>query len=301
MMKICLSEIVQDCFQKNNDFFMKIKNFLFLLITSFIVVSDVQAKIYVLGYPKSGNNLLCYSLANILRKPVLLGQGVLFEPNPLGDVSAWIGKYKEKIKTEELIDVINFEHHPAGLSLHKANQINDYLIVIVRNYRECFIRGMLQERENGEALFEPQEVLTKVELLRSLDSIPDCYDTNAIDYINVLRCYDEWNPEKRILVYYEDLIEDFDLTMKNCLISMNVDIQCTSLDEFLMQKRERLAESRNNYRFGETVSENDINHHTKKWLSIDVIKQIDMEMKTNFPYFWDKYLSHYEFHEDEQV
>lgn len=258
-----------------------------------MVSPHIQAKIYVLGYPKSGNNLLCYSLSNILYKSVIVGNKILFTPNTIGDVSGW-----ESECEEQLIDAISFEHHSAGLKLREANQINDYLIVIVRNYRECFIRNLLQGGENAKLLFKPQDVLTQVKQLRTLDSIPDCYDTNAIDYINILRCYDEWNSKTRVLVYYEDLIENFESTMESCLKGLNVDIQCSGFHDFLIHKQERLEESRKTYRFGETLSENDINHHAKKWLSIDFIKQIDAELQMSFPIFWHKYLSHYEFLDD---
>lgn len=263
-----------------------------------MVTSQVQAKIYVLGYPKSGNNLLCYSLSNILHKPMMIEQNVFFLPNALGDVSK-LGKHKSlSISEEELVAAMHFEHRSANLKLYEANPMDDYLIVIVRNYRECFIRYMLQEAQEAELLFKPQDVLNMTKQICALDSIPDCYNASAIDYINILRCYDEWNPKTRVLVYYEDLVEDFDATMEACLKKMNVDIRSSSFNEFLIQKKERFNESRETYRYGETMSGNNINHHTEKWLSTDIIKQIDEELRMNFPYFWHKYLSHYEYQEN---
>lgn len=250
-----------------------------------------DARIYIMGHPKSGNNLLCYSLANILKKPVIYNINkpkVYAYPNELDHVVEFSS---EEILANIGYDTIFFEHHSYGLGLHQANQNDEFLVVIVRDYHECFTRVEIQMVNGGP--FSPEFSLNKVKNLRPLNSIEDCYNTNAIDLINILRCYDQWNPKTRILIYYEDLLTNFEFEMRKCLNKLHVPEHL--LTDFLSHKEERLQESLNTYRYGKTMSGNDLKYYQHHWLTPEISIRMDQEIKMRFPYFWKKYLKRYRY------
>lgn len=263
---------------------------IFFLIACTLYSFAGNAKIYVMGYPKSGNNLLCYCLANILNKTIYFNCNepiVLYRPNALNHYGESNGEIEESGN-----DGIYLEHHSYGLALHQANQAREFLIIIVRDYHESFTREEIQIL-NGDP-FAPEILLDKVKHLRPLDSIEDCYNTNAIDLINILRCYDKWNPKTRCLIYYEDLLTDFDSTMRKCMKKLRIPEHL--LAPFLLEKEERLQESLNNYRYGETMSGNDLKYYQKHWLTPEIAIQMDEEIMLKFPYYWGKYLKRYQYH-----
>lgn len=260
--------------------------FVMLLCTTF----SLSAHIYILGYPKSGNNLFCFALSNILNESVLLSKPsglpeVWFTPTPL-DPSADLSS----LQPNSIYSIL-FSHNPVSLKLKQANQDRDYLIVLVRNYRESIIR-LATQTEEARKTFTPEKALSLIQNLQPLSTMSDCYQVNnGENYINVLRCYDNWNPKTRILVYYEDLLTDFESTMADCLMKLGV--QECAFDEFIAHKEERFKQCRDSYRYGKTMSGGDLAYHQKTWLTPELSKQMDLFMQQKFPYYWNQYLQRY--------
>lgn len=255
----------------------------------------LDGRIYVLGYPKSGNNLLCYSLANILDRAVFFGDTkIYFLPNTLGDLT-----YFEKIKdanwnkqkmNETRNRAIIFNHAPAWVHLNEAKPSQDYLIVIVRDYHECITKHVAFKNQKNES-FDAETILKWFRNIPNFVAPENCFESDKVHYMNILRCYDKWNPQKRVLVYYEDLLTDFESTMRECIEKLHV--PHPHLEEFLLQKEERLEECRESYRWGETASNGDLKFHQEKWLTPEIAVEIDAILERKFPYFCRTYLKRY--------
>ncbi len=269
-----------------------IKKYLFFVffLFPFVCYGDIS----ILGYPRSGTHLLCYSLSQILDTHVVAHPKSIkwrlirhypkdsykSGTTPLGDVLF------DKIPSNSIF----FSHYPRRLGLSQANQKEDFLIVIVRDYHECFARhfGIKNQNLNKRLL---EECTRKIE--NAYDDNTINYD-HAINYPNILRCYDEWNEETRFLIYYEDLISDFDSVMSQCLKKLK--IKGHHLEEFLVNFETEMKNSSKiyQYRQGGSKSNNDPKFYQKNTLSLEDTLNMDKSLKTHFPHLWKTYLSRYE-------
>lgn len=244
----------------------------------FILLSTpVFSQVYILGYPKSGNNLFCFSLSHILNEEIWM-------INPNASLQRWFSPSLSATTNHSFL----FSHAPHLLGLHKADQNRDHLIVIVRNYREALIRFAIDTPSQLKE-FTPDKIISL--LFQSLQAPTSCYQMGGYDYINILRCYDNWNPKTRTLIYYEDLLTDFEATMANCLMSLNV--QECKFDEFVAHKEAYFKQCKESYRYGKTMSQGDLTYHQKTWLSPKVARRIDLLVQQKFPYYWNQYLQRY--------
>ena len=112
-------------------------------------------------------------------------------------------------------------------------------------------------------------------------------------YINNLKKYDSWNPNKRLLVYYEDLIEEPEETFKKILSFFGKD---TSLVEILMKDFENFkVEILKKYIKSQGYSAtrgNDIYFHSKKFRPFEIYN-MDKAISSRHPKLWEKYLKRY--------
>lgn len=89
-----------------------------------------NTNVYVLGYPRSGTHWIRCCLKKILsdvdKNRVALPSDNFFD---------YLG-----LKYQAGQHLIHFGHSPIVLGLDEVDQTQNYLIVIVRNYRECIMR-----------------------------------------------------------------------------------------------------------------------------------------------------------------
>lgn len=240
-----------------------------LLLLFILLSAPVFSKTHILGYPKSGNNLFCFALSKILNEKIWM-------INPNASLQVWFSPSPDAASTHSFL----FSHTPSLLDLDKADQDRDHLIVIVRNYREALIRFATET----DAPLTPEKIVAS--LFRSLHAPSIEYD-----YFNVLKCYDNWNPKTRILIYYEDLLTDFESTMADCLMKLGV--QKGQFDEFVAHKEELFKQCKDSYRYGKTMSGGDLAYHQKAWLTLEAARRLDLLVQQKFPYYWNQYLQRY--------
>lgn len=184
-----------------------------LLAHSFLAGEDI----YLLGHPRSGNHWLSYCLVQLLGRPCLSHPGT---DHPF----YWMShEHKEKVSFDgsETQPVFYHAHNPVDLNLSQANPDEDWLILLVRDYKETLMsdnydrQDVAIQRIKSERLADPNNPY----LLR-----------NNL-YLNNLLCYHFWNPEKRILIYYEDLVDNPEPVFSN--LCQKLEIKSESLTQFL--------------------------------------------------------------------
>ncbi len=246
----------------------------------------------ILGYPRSGTHLLCYSLSQILDSYVIA--------NPQSDQWRRIRMYPKNAyasstfppylkKTDQIPpNSLFFSHNPNYLGLSKANQKKDYLIVIIRDYHECFARNYGRENPNLNKQLA-QECQTK---------ITSIFDDSTWNYPNILRCYDEWNPQMRILIRYEDLTANFESVIKNLLVKLKITDH--HLNAFIGNFEGEMKNSSKIYQIGQGGSQSggDPKYYQKNTLSKNDLYNMDHTLKTHNPHLWKTYLSQYEIREE---
>jgi hypothetical protein len=97
-----------------------------LISLPFLLFSE-NPEILLLSTPRSGTHLSLYCLCNLLEKRSIFHRG----PRQ---------GYVFKEKFSNFNDFIYGAHNPKDLWIKKDGYKKDILIVVLRNYRECFIR-----------------------------------------------------------------------------------------------------------------------------------------------------------------
>ena len=248
-----------------------------LLAICFIssVFGDTEnANVYVLGYPRSGTHWIRLCLKKLLSDAA---QNKNSSTPPSANFFDYLG-----LEYQAGDHHIYFGHNPVRLGLDKVDQTKNYLILIIRNYRECIMRHHADK---------DYQVLT---YLRLEDDVFSFMDINPLtpspNYIANVKYYDEWNPKNRFLIYYEDLILEPEKTLKGLMKFLDQDE--TLVDTFMAHYKEMQNISYSKYKNTQSYL-GGINHHTSL-MSKEIIFQCDEFVKNRYPQYWDKYLSRFE-------
>ena len=139
-------------------------------------------KIFLLSYPRSGNTWMRYCLESLTKRPTLEYLG----GNEFPGLNEWWPfsmKFANIDISKDIIWKIHFRY-----VLKKAGYFNknrDKIILLLRDYKEALIRN------KGIHIFDGNFFIKKA-VQRFLDN---------------LVLFDEWSPENRLLIHYEDLIK----------------------------------------------------------------------------------------------
>lgn len=159
----------------------------------------------------------------------------------------------------------------------KCNPKTDKLIVLVRNYRECMLRHFNY---------------CKTLLMSNLHN----KTKRNLHYFQILNVYDQWDDERRLLVHYEDLMQNPKSEFKKVADFLNVppkkykafisNIAAHAQRGYIIKKRQgNRAYSRNK----------GLDYHTKKVNHSEFFQNLDHEIKMHYPDLWAKYLMRYEY------
>ena len=225
--------------------------FFFCIDTAF----SVEGKIHLMGYPRSGNHWIRFCLENLLSSADALNQ--------------------------ESSRYTYWGHNPRRLRLYRADQEKDYLIVIVRNYRECMMRhhNNRDDRMLDFMRFEDS----------NLNRMEQLFEANRNGYILTLKCYEAWNPKNRFMVYYEDLINDPETNLKSLMRFLGQDEAL--VDAFMIDFEAKRDESYKRYINPQSRYSNLI-YHTSLMREENIL-ECDEFMRTKYPDYWEKYLSRF--------
>ncbi len=226
-----------------------------------------RPRTYLLSYPRSGNTWLRYCLEFLTKRPTIW---------------LWINGFGEKPRYDYPLgytfDLAIDANKPCIWKVHcqaqmkaagKFNSQKEILILIIRNFKEALIRQL------GKSAIE--QILTGK--MTNRDYPPSVYFDN-------LKLYDQWNPNNRFLVYYEDLIAN----PKDCFekIVSFLGEDPIYIDQFLamydVHKKNAIAV----YGGSHTQGKYAIWHSEK--ISPDTRKKMDDIIAKKYPYLWETYL-----------
>lgn len=224
------------------------------------ILDKKQDRTFLLSYPRSGNTWTRYCIEYNTQRPSFNRFNLKHNINsPLG----WLAGFPIDIAKSPIEKV----HFKRELEKTDANDEQDALILIVRNPKEAFIRHA------GKTV------------------LMDAVTTNTISqklqiYFDALQIFDNWRSPKKILIYYEDLVQDLRGTLLKILVFLNE--PADKLEEFLNDYQIHKKKCLSLYKVSESAG-NDVLYHSKS-LSIQERKQIDDWVKEQVPVLWDKYL-----------
>jgi len=259
------------------------KLIVYFLLSLVLMGSALSAeRVFFLGHPRSGNHWMTYILVQLLDRPCV--------SHPSVEPFFWMSE--DKKKAEYLDDplsrpVILHAHNPFDAGMHLVDFRDDWLIFILRDFKET----LMSDNHDHEA-----NVILRLEHERRFLNMQDPYRHRVNSYVNDLRCYDQWNPEKRLIVYYEDLIASPNevLTQLASVFGLSQERLDSFLENFEVHqskcfnrsfiKKRKLLENQGVF---------DLKRHTKK-MSPRGVRIVDEFFKRQCPDYWDRYLYRYE-------
>lgn len=230
-----------------------------------------NSDVFLLSYPRSGNTWLRYCIEYLTKRPT----GVYEYLYPIES------RLTLPQNTELYVNYplgcnfnlgVDFRKHPI-IKIHDKSGLSanaKFLILVIRNYKECLVRH-----------------------LRS-NVAPFKYLKSENDYISNIQLFDNWKDENKLLLYYEDLIQKPEITLKKLIEFLNEsDLYLTSFFEnhlYHVKNCIKIYE-----RDVQTIySKNEHIFYHSKNLSQEMKHTLDALCKANDPYIFEKYLKRYE-------
>ncbi len=229
----------------------------------------------MLTSPRSATNLLSCYIQSLTQRPIwLIDQ-----------------KAAPHVANNRLDLTLDFSKTPIYRS-HKAdrfeglNKLNNKLILIVRNYKECIHRDSSHTSDKN-FVYPSEEEFANFFLKM---------EPNVKNYIHNLVIYDQWDPQNRLLIFYEDLMTSPLEEVKRILNFYGEPIPSYLTREFLQSIGDQTLDSYHSQHRktgGSHSKGKDLQFHSKQ-ISPSVLVEIDGVMKNANPHLWETYLKRYE-------
>ena len=226
------------------------------------MVENKNPRVLLLSYPRSGNSWVRYCLEYIT-KTETMEAGIYDETKKHEET--FKGVFKRDTRIKPFIFKRHFHDEIPDFNVKK-----DFLIIILRNYKECLPRHLLNNLKN-------KKILTR--------------ETEA--YIKNIGLYEKWNNNK-LLIYYEDLMTNFEFTFNRVVDFLTLDNNRYKklIENFNYHKEKSI-------KFYSTVSAisvtrgEDLFYHSKK-LSPFFRNKLDTYIFKNARLIFTKYLARYQ-------
>ncbi len=229
--------------------------------------AKAHAHQFLLTYPRSGTNLMSCYIQSLTAQPI----------HWIEQPDARISDNRLGIPLDYTKTIIYRDHGQLNLSAWNKNQ--NQLLLVVRNYKESLHRANILFLKNPKdflALFiQPSAALE--------------------DYTRNLMTYHNWDPAYRLLVYYEDLIQNPVEEMCRVLDFFGEEVPDFLTTEYLKEVSLQALESYHIQHLpsgGSHSKGEDLEYHTKQ-LPEEIVQTIDACMEQKYPLLWQQYLKRY--------
>lgn len=248
-----------------------------ILLPIFSSFGDEPPVVYHLRAPRSGSHWFFYCCNTIFNKTIFAD----------GDLSPYKSNAYHLRREGKIITA----HNPFDLHLNKNSHENDLLILLIRNYRECLLREYQ----------DPESVKNEITYQASFNDLSSDLEwvlsLRMNHYFHNLRVFDIWNPEKRLLVYYEDLLQYPQETLLLIADFFGENEKKSEIVAFVENIDEHMENSLNIYEgpaggYKSYTRGRSFLYHTNR-VGIEKSLEIDQLVKKYFPEFLEKYLSRY--------
>lgn len=225
------------------------------------IINNKKDRTFLLSFPRSGNTWLRYCIEYTTQRPSFNRFNLKHNVNfPLG----WSADFPIDI-TKSPIEKV---HILKELQRTQANDKTDALILIVRNPKEALIR-----------------VAGKMVLMQAV--MEDTCPKNLEIYFDALTIFDSWRSQKKLLVYYEDLLQNSQAVLESIVAFLNETTE--RLPEFLANYQVHKKKCLLIYKVSASGGD-DLLYHSKS-LSQEERKNIDHWVQKKVPALWEKYLA----------
>ncbi|MCB1111160.1 MAG: sulfotransferase domain-containing protein [Chlamydiales bacterium] len=253
---------------------MKITKCLCLVIATLSITfaygdsDDAASRICLLRAPRSGSHWFFYCCNTLFGKNICKETGTILDKYPIKDGGN-----------------LFIAHNPYDLHL---DENNDRLILLIRNYREC----MLREFDTPESV--KKEILCQAECNALADDRSWVLNLRKNHYFHNLRVYEHWHPEKRMIVYYEDLLLNPESVLRQVAEFIGEKEKEQTIQAFIDNLDEHIENSLGIYEqtYHSHTRGKSLLYHTHR-VGLEASYEIDQLVIEYFPDLVDKYLTRY--------
>lgn len=215
---------------------------------------------YLLSPGRSGTHLLMYTISYLTKRPC-------------GD-----GRFNEITQVNPNLPRIYQIHLPENAFQwyqKKLDRENDYLILIIRDYKEQLLRA------------------TSDDYLQVLNILKSPKGTWGLQIFEDLEEFEQWNPEHRLLIYYEELIAHPEPVCRDILTLL--DASDIYLNEFIDNFEFHFDAPLQYYHqtHGGSFSKGKDFHYHTSLLPKGIDEAMDAIVIENYPLLTEKYLKRY--------
>jgi hypothetical protein len=229
-----------------------------------------MSRYFLYSYPRSGNTWLRYIIEKLTEyRTKGYNSNVGFEQGILKKTGS---------------DKIVHKRHglPSDERIGKGiNDTKDKLILIVRDYKNVIVRHNINKISNIDNIFYSQTTGN---------------NTNGLDYIYLLKMYQQWNESNRFLIYYEDLLkgdEKLNSIIKSlCSFLESEDCDCI-VDDFINEYDFHKKQSINIYNTTEQSLSKENTQH-KDQISKEMLTKWQDHIVNDFPSIHEDFLRVYD-------
>lgn len=218
--------------------------------------SDIKGFTYILSYPRSGRTWITYMLLTLYDLNFLDPETVRNQQTSLENGPPY-----------------RCSHLHSDLQTVDRNE--NKIIVFLRNYKECIRRNY-----NCDTNLAYKSIISNTGQMQL--------------YIGNLEMYDNWSPENRLIIFYEDVIFNPRESFEKLADFLGLDI--SKIDDFMndFEKHRQLCLNKYSHSQGYSASQGiDVLHHTKQYTPLQIMK-INERVRLNNPDLWEKYLFRYD-------
>lgn len=231
-------------------------------------MSSELPKIWLLSFPRSGNTWIRYCLEVLTQRLTFdLGRPKLPTSLPLS--------LQGTSSLDQDKDFVYKAHFIQEMQLEEKKHPDDRLILLLRNPREIFLRqrGSLPKEEDFTDSYK-------------------WYEITFSKYFDLISVYEKWDSEKRLLLYYEDLIENPRKELEKLLGFLKEDL---NLDSFIESFEEHQKTGLKLYSFhGGSKSSIEKNYYSQQ-IDQQAQKEFDSLVEKYSPDLYQRYLQeHYQ-------
>ena len=233
-----------------------------------------RPKTYLLSFMGSGNTWMRYCIEYVTKRPTLE-----MRSEKITKINCPLG-YWFDLQTDYDKDPIWKVHHVDYMkAMGTFDPTKETLIVIVRNYKEVLTRmfSILSERNKGKSLTDPKA--------------EDMFNnTLTMQYLQILKLYDQWPQERRFMIYYKYLIRNPEQTLKSLLAFLQE--PPIYLDAFIACYQEHKKACLGMYAKQEDEPVTQGNKTTHYSMIIDISERIKLDnyFEQTVPTIWNRYL-----------
>ncbi len=234
--------------------------------------ANVQDALIFISPPRSGTHVTNLALQLYTHRPYYRYENNMFQNVQHCDIRP---NFKKR----------PYFHTHFAANLAHVDKASNQLLLLMRNPKELAIR------------------YTKGELLKAkIQCTEQAIEENLLNIeryhipIHLLKAFNEWHEDKRLLITYEDMLSTPQKTIERILAFLDEPSSEVKslLPTFERHKKQLIKNYEKTFKaFGGSMSKGQtLDYHTQN-ISLQILIQADDMLKQTYPHLWEKYLSRY--------